>query len=207
MTRNADLYLSSIAFDRYAPGESCNLCHAPSLKELLERLKRGELPNGPCAHWPSARQAAFRSALTVEQFVPPVPALELPRPVEPGLLELNPPVAGSPLLVTGNSKFTQAVLLAILSRTGSPLRLLFADTNGHTVDMAMVFQAFTAEGVASAVERAAIQPTEPSRIVLPGLTRDVAPSISERLGREVEIGPICAAEIPLYLGEDWKPAG
>jgi len=27
--------------------------------------------------------------------------------------------------------------------------------------------------------------------------------VSEKLGREVEVGPVCAAELSLYLGEDW----
>jgi hypothetical protein len=207
MSRNADLYLNRIEYDRYTPGESCDICRAGSLEELLERLRRGDRPTGPCAHWPAGRQAAFCSALTAEEVLPPVPALELPRPVEPGLLEINPPAGGSPLLVTGNSEFTQAVLLAVLSRTASPLRLLFTDTNGHTVDMAMVFQALTAERVWAAVERAKIGPGEPSRVVLPGLARQLAPAVSEKLGREVEVGPVCAAELSLYLGEDWKPAG
>jgi len=204
MPRNADLYLNRIEFDRYAKGESCDLCRAASLQELLDRLKRGEMPSGPCAHWPAGRRAAFRNALTAGDIVPEVPALELPRPVEPGLLKINAPVLSAPLLVTGNSEFTQAVLLAILSRTKGPLRLLFVDTHGHTVDMAMVFQVLTAERVAAAIEREGIEPGEPRRVVLPGLAAEIAPAVSEKLGRQVEVGPVCAAELSLSLGEDWK---
>ncbi len=205
MPRNADLYLNRIDYDRYAKGETCDLCRAASLDELLDRLRRGEMPTGPCAHWPAGRQAAFHSALTAGEVVPEVPMLDLPRPVEPGLLEINAPEKGSPLLVTGNSELTQAVLLAILSRTSGPLRLLFADTHGHTVDMAMVFQVLTAERVAAALEREGVVPAEPRRVVLPGLAARIAPAVTEKLGRQVELGPVCAAELSLYLGEDWTP--
>ena len=28
----------------------------------------------------------------------------------------------------------------------------------------------------------------------------------ERLGRDIEVGPVCAAEIPLRMGDDWASA-
>jgi hypothetical protein len=205
MPRNADLYLDRIAFDRYTSGESCELCRVDSLDELVDRLRHGEIPTGPCAHWPPERVTAFCTALDAAEFLPEVPALELPRPVEQGLFELNPPTEKSPLLVTGNSEFTQAVLLAVISRTSSPLRVLFTDTHGHTVDMAMVFQVLTAERVATAVEQVKVEPSEPSRIVLPGLAGAIAPALSNRLNRPVEVGPVCAAELSLYMGDDWIP--
>lgn len=207
MPRNADLYLNRIAYDRYASGESCELCRVDSLDELVNRIRRGEIPTGPCTHWPPERRTAFRAALNAEKFLPEVPVLEFPRPVESGLFEFNPPTEKSPLLVTGNSEFTQTVLLAVISRTSSPLRVLFTDTQGHTVDMAMVFQVLTAQRVAAAVEQAAIEPSEPSRIVLPGLAEAISPELSDRFNRPVEVGPVCAAELSLYMGDDWVSTG
>jgi len=205
MPRNADLYLNRIAFDRYTSGESCELCRVDSLDELVNKLRRGEMPTGPCAHWPPERRTAFCTALDADQFLPRIPALEFPRPVDAGLFEFNSPTEKSPLLVTGNSEFTQAVLLAVISRTSSPLRVLFTDTLGHTVDMAMVFEVLTAQRVATAVEQAEVESSEPSRIVLPGLAAAIAPALSSCLNRSVEVGPVCAAELSLYMGDDWKP--
>jgi len=205
MPRNADLYLDRIAFDRYASGASCELCRVDSLDELVNRLRRGEIPTGPCTHWPPERRTAFCTALDASEFLPEIPVLEFPRPVDSGIFEFNPPTEKSPILVTGNSEFTQAVLLAVISRTSSPLRVLFVDTLGHTVDMAMVFEVLTAQRVATAVEQAEIDASEPSRIVLPGLAASIAPDLSNRFNRTVEVGPVCAAELSLYMGDDWSP--
>ena len=206
MTRKANLYPDRIEFERYAPRESCELCRVDSPEQFLARLERGQLPSGPCVHWPEKRIAIFNRALLARDRLPAIPVLEVPRPVEPGLLDLNEPTTASPLLVTGNSELTQTVLLAVVSRASSPFRILFANTRGHTVDMAMIFGELTVDRVASGFESAGIDPAAPSRVVIPGLAREIATPLAERLGRAVETGPVCAAELPLYLGDDWQEA-
>ena len=39
---------------------------------------------------------------------------------------------------------------------------------------------------------------------LPGLAEALAAPVSEMLGRPVEVGPICAAELPLFFGRGWS---
>ena len=76
-------------------------------------------------------------------MLPPVQSLELPRPVPPELFDINEPGPESPVLVSGNSEFTLAVMTGILATTVSPFYLLLADCRGDTVDMSMIFRSFT----------------------------------------------------------------
>ena len=203
MAIDADLYLEKMDLEKYCGGESCELCHADTFDEFVTRLKKGGQKQGVCPHWPPHRLEAFRIAVKAAEIIPPVPSLEVPRPAATGLLELLPTDDRSPVLVTGSSEFTQAVLLAILSLATAPVKLVSVDTQGHTVDMAMIFQAMTADKVASALSDAGVRPE--ARIILPGLADTLAPDLEKLLQRPVEVGPVCAAELPLYMGDDWGP--
>jgi CO dehydrogenase/acetyl-CoA synthase gamma subunit (corrinoid Fe-S protein) len=78
------------------------------------------------------------------------------------------------------------------------------DTGGHTVDMALVYKTLTAEAVAQTLQGE--KPRElpfAGRIILPGLAADIAAPTSKTLGHPVEVGPICAAELPLFFASDW----
>jgi acetyl-CoA decarbonylase/synthase complex subunit gamma len=143
-------------------------------------------------------------AAAARDVLPTIPSLGVPRPTDAGLLDLNGPTAASPVLVTGNSRLTHEVLLAVLSTTSMPAWLLAVDTAGHTVDMALVYETLTPEAIAGAFE-ACGEPASrfTGRIILPGLAEGLATAVSEQLDRPVEIGPICAAELPLYFGRDW----
>ena len=204
MTLNADLYLDRIDFGRHVGKDMCDVCNVDSLEELLTRLRSGKLCAGQCVHWPLQRIEAFKAAINAGETLPLIPSLESPRPSEVGLFDLGNAAADSPLLVTGNSRLTHEVLLAVLSTGTAPKRLLSIDTQGNTVDMSMVYETLTAERIA-----AAIMATDfwgdgfTGRIILPGLAESLAASVSERLGRAVEVGPVCAAELPLYLGAEW----
>jgi len=103
-------------------------------------------------------------------------------------------------LVTGNSQLTHEVLLAILSTMTVPMWMLAVDTGGHTVDMSLVYGTLTSEAIARAFRPDNTKARElAGRIVLPGLAESLAASASEMLGRSVEVGPVCAAELPLFL--------
>ena len=203
MAPDADLYLDRMELQRYCEGETCALCKVDSFEEFVARLGDGRLKGGTCPHWSEARIKAFRLAADAGTVIPPVPMLDLPRPVEPGVLELNDPGPEAPLLITGNSQFTQSVMLAVLSYATGPLRLLTVDVRGHTVDMAVVFGEFTVEKVMEALDEFGVDGRAAARVILPGLTGEVASELSARLERECECGPICAAELPLYLGTCW----
>jgi acetyl-CoA decarbonylase/synthase complex subunit gamma len=204
MALYADLYLNRIDLGRYVGMDTCQVCRVESFQMLIDRLRSGRLRAGLCPHWPPERVEAFRVAVNAGKILPTIPSLETPRPTEAGLLELNDPGSESPVLITGNSRLTHDVLLAVLSTTTAPIWLMSVDTAGHTVDMSLVYRTLTAEAVADALHAMNERSDGFSgRIVLPGLAEDLAVPLSERLGRSVEVGPVCAAELPLFFGSDW----
>ncbi|MFO8056770.1 MAG: hypothetical protein R6V10_05700 [bacterium] len=208
MPPDADLYLEKMDLAGYCNGETCRVCKVDSFEEFVKNLESGRIKEGDCPHWSSAKLSAFRFAVKAGDRIPTVPMLDLPRPVPPELVELNEPHDQSPLLITGNSEFTRTVLLAVVSLALSPLQLLIADVKGHTVDMAMVYGELTAEVILKAMEKEKVcVKAEGKRIILPGLAGTIAPDLASALGREVETGPVCAAELPLYMGDDFVLAG
>jgi acetyl-CoA decarbonylase/synthase complex subunit gamma len=200
MPLHADLYLDRIDLTRYADTETCQVCRVDSLEELLDRLRSGQFCPGQCPHWPRERVDAFRLAIDAGRSLPAVPSLTVPRPTETGLFELNGPAADSPVLITSNSQLTHEVLLAVLSTTTAPVWMLSVDTAGHTVDMSLVYGTLTPQSIAHALQ-ADDSPAEKltGPFILPGLAESLAAPTSETLGCEVEVGPICAAELPLFL--------
>jgi hypothetical protein len=210
----ADLYLDQIDLTRHTGTQTCQVCKVDSLGELLDRLRSGQICGGQCVHWPRHRVEAFRTAIDAGEALPSVPSLDIPRPTEAGLFELNDPTPDSPIMITGNSQLTHEVLLAVLSTTSAPLWMLSVDSGGHTVDMSLVFKTLTAQTIAAALvgdESTGDESTgnDPrirgltGRIILPGLAEGTADGVSELLGRAVEVGPICAAELPLFFGAEW----
>ena len=205
----ADLYLDQIEFTRHAGTQTCQVCKVDSLAELLDRLRSGQICGGQCVHWPQQRVEAFRTAIDAGGTLPSIPSLDVPRPTKAGLFELNDPTPDSPALVTGNSQLTHEVLLAVLSTTAAPMWMVSVDTGGHTVDMAVVFKTLTPEAIADALGANQLAIHDPrvsdlsGRIILPGLAEGVADGVSELLGRAVEVGPICAAELPLFFASQW----
>ena len=205
----ADLYLNQIDLTRHTGSETCQVCRVDSLAELLDRLRSGRICGGQCAHWPRHRVEAFRTAITAQEALPTIPSLDIPRPTDAGLFELNDPTPHSPVLITGNSQLTHRVLLAVLSTTAAPMWMLSVDTGGHTVDMSLVFKTLTPEAIADALGAGEATVHDPriqglsGRIILPGLAEGASAPVSELLGRPVEVGPICAAELPLFFASEW----
>ncbi len=172
---DADLYLDRIDFSGHE-GE-CRKCGTHSCRDLVERLSRS---------------------------LPAVPSLQHPRPVDAGLMELGEPGPGDPVLVTGNSALTQEVLLAVLSTTTSPLFVLFSDTRGDTLDMALILGSFTPGRLKAALERDKVsERAGSSTLVLPGLAASLRDEVASIVGHPVEVGPVCAAELPLFFGDRW----
>jgi acetyl-CoA decarbonylase/synthase complex subunit gamma len=44
-------------------------------------------------------------------------------------------------------------------------------------------------------------------LIIPGLAAPLSESLAENTGWHIDVGPICALELPLYFGEYWQPPG
>jgi CO dehydrogenase/acetyl-CoA synthase gamma subunit (corrinoid Fe-S protein) len=202
---HADLYLQRIDFLRYLPGSDCGECGVSSCAALIRGLKDGTRSPADCPSLPDHRVAAFRLALRAREILPAVPAFELPRPGSPGLVAINNPRSDSPVIVSGNSQFTQEVVTTIMGFTVSPFRILFVDCRGDTVDMAMIYQSLTVVRICRVL--AALPGSGKGvELILPGLARELEGPLVEQTGWSVRVGPICVAELPLFLGERWRMA-
>ncbi len=202
----ADLYFDKIDLARYFTPEEAAAAGAHDPGDLAARLRAGEVSPAALDFLAPHKRHALAIALTPGEFLPQVPSLELPRPVPPDLVELNDPGPEAPLLVTGNSEFTLTVMTALLALTLSPLYLLLVECRGDTVDMAMVYRSFTPQRLDQGLttHRLAARLKE-KRLILPGVLAPLKAELAAYTGWEIEVGPICAAELPLFLGEAWQP--
>jgi CO dehydrogenase/acetyl-CoA synthase gamma subunit (corrinoid Fe-S protein) len=203
---NANLYIDRIDLARYLTPEEVNRSGARDARELAARLQAGTLALADCPFFGATKRYALTLALRAGEVLPPVQSLELPRPVPPDLFELNEPGPEAPLLITGNSEFTLTVMTGILSTTISPFYLLSVDCRGDTVDMSMIYRSFTPQRLDQYLEAHKLAGRlAHRRLVLPGILAPLKEELAAYTGWEIEVGPICAAELPLFLGEAWQP--
>jgi len=207
MMLRADLYEKKINVESYISSNDCRACGFHSREEFLEKLRSGELKPSHCK---MARMRFFSLlwAVKPDEILPEVEVLQLPSPGPTGLFPINQPGKDSPILVSGNSKITGEVLTAVLSTTLSPFWYLVVNTDGHTVDMAIVYKVLTAERVMQGISREDADKIAPeSTLFLPGYASVIKDDLIEQSGRHVQVGPVCAAELPLFFGnENWKVA-
>ena len=203
----ADLYEKSIQIGNYISQDDYNACGFSSQSEFLDTLRAGKLDPSQCGLG-RTRFHHLLWAAKPDEILPETEVLQLPQAAPTGLFPINRPKDESPILVSGNSTITVGVVSAVLSTTISPFWYLVADTDGHTVDMAMVYEVLTADRIAQALiteEANRIAPL--SSILLPGVAAAIASGLTQRCGRSVILGPVCAAEMPLFFGEKhWKVA-
>jgi CO dehydrogenase/acetyl-CoA synthase gamma subunit (corrinoid Fe-S protein) len=200
----ADLYLDRIDPLRYFNARDCRLCGATSCGQWLERIAGGRLDPATCPALEPHRRRALETVLSLDRLLPEVEATQHPLAGPVGYHAVNDPTTLSPVLVTGNAVSTQEVLLAVLATTTAPFHLLFVDCLGHTVDMAMVYGVFSAQRVCAAIERGKLASRVSHRdLIVPGLTAPVAPALAALTGWTILVGPICAGELPLFLGPAW----
>lgn len=129
-----------------------------------------------------------------------------PRPGFSGLIELNNPGPDSLVLVSGNNEYTEEVLMTVLGTTICPFFVLFVNTEGNTVDMAMIYQTLTAERIHRGIGEADLEKKMTAReLVIPGLAASLKSDIERLTGWSARVGPVCAAELPLFLSEIWVP--
>jgi CO dehydrogenase/acetyl-CoA synthase gamma subunit (corrinoid Fe-S protein) len=198
----ADLYLNKINFLKYLPQTDCQECGAVSCADLVKQLKKGIRTPSACPFLKDSEIRAFHLALQGERILPQVPALDLPRPATTGLVEINQPSEKSLVFISGNSEFTQEVLLSIMAYTLSSYWLIFVDCRGDTVDMAMIYESFKVEKIMDGLKELPVHLRR--EIVLPGFTSPLKQPLERQIEWQVKVGPVCLAELPLFLGDDWE---
>ncbi len=202
----ANLYIDRMDLARYLTPEEVSRSGSQDAKDLAARLQAGSLALADCPFFGPVKSSALSLALRAAEVLPVVQSLELPRPTPPDLFELNEPGPDAPVLLTGNSEFTLTVMTGILSYTVSPLCLLVVDCRGDTVDMAMVYRSFTPQRLDQALDAHRLaERLAHRRLVLPGVLAPLKEELASYTGWDIQVGPICAAELPLFLGEAWQP--
>ncbi|MCL4502671.1 MAG: hypothetical protein M1438_12605 [Deltaproteobacteria bacterium] len=202
----ANLYIDRIDLAPYLSPEDCRGAGMANAAQLAAKFKKGALRLDDCPGLSTARRAALDLALRAEEVLPKVQSLEFPRPLNPSLFELNDPGPGAPLLVTGNSEFTLTVLTGLLALTVSPFFLLQVDTRGDTADMSMIYRSFTPQRLDQALETQKLAERLSHReLIIPGVLAPMKEELAGYLtGWTIRPGPICAAELPLFLGDKWQ---
>ncbi|MDQ7787214.1 MAG: hypothetical protein RDU01_06360 [Thermodesulfovibrionales bacterium] len=202
----ADLYLDKIDFMKYLPEGCSGECGYSSCKEFLDALQKDNRALDECIFLKRNHAYAFEAVGMIKDLWPQVPLLTHPRPGPTGLVELNQPDAQSMVLITGNNKFTQDVLLTVLGTTLCPFYVVFTDTDGNTIDMAMIYKTFTAARITRAIQISGLGEKNLTKLmVIPGLAAEIQEDIRKETGWTVRVGPECAAELPLYFSEIWIP--
>ena len=203
----ADLYEKSIRIESYVSTSDCSACGFHSREEFLDSLRSGRLKPSHCK-MAKMRFLPLLWGARPDEILPEVEVFQHPSPSPTGIFPVNQPKKNSSVLVSGNSKLTVEVLTAVLSTTLSPFWYLVVDTDGHTVDMAMVYETFTSKRVVQGIMQNSLDQIAPeSTLFLPGFAAPIREELAEKIYHSVIIGPVCAAELPLFFGKiHWKVA-
>jgi CO dehydrogenase/acetyl-CoA synthase gamma subunit (corrinoid Fe-S protein) len=203
---SADVYLDTIDFLKYLKRTDCTQCGIKSCEEFVDALKKNLRKPRDCPFLNKNEVHAFKVALEAKDMWTDVPLLTHPRPSLVGLAEINNPRTDSLVLISGNNDYTEQVFLTVLGTTISPFFVIFVDTDGSTVDMAMIYQILTADRIAKALKDTAIEEKARKRkMIIPGFASPLKAKVEELTGWQVEVGPTCVAELPLFLSEIWTP--
>jgi len=181
-------------------------CGFTSCEEFITAIKTGTKKPQDCSFISRNKAYALEAVQKMSDLWPEVPLLTHPRPSFIGLLELNNPNDTSLVIISGNNEYTEQVLMTVLGTTKCPFFVIFLDTDGNTIDMAMIYQTLTAERVRNGLKETDIKEKVNSKeLIIPGLAASLKPDIEKLTGWRVRVGPVCAAELPLFLSELWIP--
>jgi CO dehydrogenase/acetyl-CoA synthase gamma subunit (corrinoid Fe-S protein) len=195
----ADLYLNTIDLCRYWPANVEMPC-----RDFLTRLAAGKGDIEDCTFLTPEQVQAFRLVLEAKTYLPSVPQLTVPQPIEKGLLPINEPGEDSLVIVTGNNQSTFEVLATIWAQDITPAYFLLVDCLGSTVDMAVIYGDFTPARLAQVMVESGLESRVKHRhMIVPGLTASIAADFAKATNWEIEVGPVCAVELPLFLGDRW----
>jgi len=68
--------------------------------------------------------------------------------------------------------------------------------------MAMIYESFKVEKIMAALEELPVHLRR--EIVLPGFASPLKQALEQQMEWQVKVGPLCVAELPLFLGDDWE---
>uniref|UniRef100_A0A7C4S8C7 CO dehydrogenase/acetyl-CoA synthase delta subunit TIM barrel domain-containing protein n=1 Tax=Geoglobus ahangari TaxID=113653 RepID=A0A7C4S8C7_9EURY len=129
-----------------------------------------------------------------EEILPKIPIPELPVPSSVGVIDVGN--GDDIFLVTGNSIYTHTLLGAILDFANISAKIISIDTEGYTVDMAVLLEKFRGRKIKEILEREILSP---DMLIVPGFASDLKDEIEKETGCKVIVGPVCAVELPLFL--------
>ena len=195
---NADLYLNQINVRRYCPDNENNTnnesCPSKNTDTCIDT----------CPLLGPEQRQALKTVLGAREYLPSIPSITDLRPIEPKLTAVNQPDSNSLVIVTANSSLTFDVILTVWSQGITPAYFLLVDCLGNTLDMAVVLREFKPERLKQAITDSGLEGIISHRhMIVPGLTAPLAEDFKKATGWDVEVGPICAAELPLFLGNRW----
>jgi len=195
----ADLYLNQIDLCRYWPIDASCTC-----EHFLAQVKAGGSRIEDYPFLTKRQVQAFKVVLEAERYPMEIPVVNLPQPMEAGLFPINEPNKNDLVIVSGNSSITFELLAGIWAQGITPAYFLLIDCLGHTVDMAMVYANFTPQLLHEALGKTGLgERVEHRHLIVPGLTSPLEDDFAKATGWEVEVGPISAIELPLFLGDRW----
>jgi len=195
----ANLYLNQIDPCHYWPANATIQC-----ENFLSQLRTGTLSTKEYPFLTTNQLQAFKTVLEAETYLPPIPQLTIPQPVEAGLFPINEPDRNSIVIVSGNNQYTFELLASIWAQGITPAYFLLLDCLGNTVDMAVLYGDFTSGRLLHILKETSLEEKVAHRhLIVPGYTRSLAQDFAKATGWEVEVGPVCAVELPLYLEDRW----
>jgi len=195
----ANLYLDQVNLPRYWPDD------APiSSEDFLNEVKAGTASIDDYSFLTRQQKQALKLVLDADTLLPEIPLTTMPQPVPAELIPLNTPDDISLVIATGNNRYTLEVLTTVWSWGNTPAYFLLVDCLGNTADMAMVYGEFTAERLREALKESGLEDMVRHRhLIVPGFTEPLKADFARMTGWEIEVGPVCAVELPLFLENRW----
>jgi len=195
----ADLYLDQVNLPRYWPADV-----PVSSDDFMDAVKAGETSIDDYSFLTRQQKQALKLVLDADTLLPEIPLTTMPQPVPAELIPLNTPDDISLVIATGNNRYTLEVLTTVWSWGNTPAYFLLVDCLGNTADMAMVYGEFTAERLREALKESGLEDMVRHRhLIVPGFTEPLKADFARMTGWEIEVGPVCAVELPLFLENRW----
>jgi acetyl-CoA decarbonylase/synthase complex subunit gamma len=194
-----DLYkLKEEDLMRYLPDIDTPSCGGSPRADLARALVAGKMKAVECGAIDRKLAEVMDAVLGIDIHLPESDPMQ--QKVPERLFEYNSPDASSPVIITGNSVITHQILKLIFEASKIKAFVMPVDTNGFTLDNAVVEGVLTPLAVMKAITDSGIAAkTSGRRAVISDLAKGQKSGI-ERITRwTLEVGPVSGFELPLYL--------